>query len=333
MPEASLPSARRVASERNPAIAARRRMLLGLLTLLCLLPLFVNNYVQFVVNTMLVYCLVAVGFNVVLGYLGQLAFANAAFFGVGAYATGLSMVHWGLSAPAGIALGGIAGAAFGFVVGLPALRVKGYYLAIATLAVGELMRWLYVHSDRITFGPGGFSLPDIALFGKPLNEAGKYYLFLAVVALAIAATSLLLRSRFGRAFVAIRNNERAAASLGIDGRRMKILAFVWSGMIVGLGGALFALLNGRVSPDTFGLSQLLMHFAIVMVGGLGNLAGSVVGAVLLTGAPEVFRNFPGLEEIVFSTMLIFVIFLMPRGVGGLLADVFPLLRERLYREP
>jgi len=196
-----------------------------------------------------------------------------------------------------------------------------------------LMRWVYVHNDAITFGPGGFSLPELRLLGMTLDETLKYYVFLFVVTLAIAATSLLLRSRFGRAFVAIRNNERAAASLGIDGRRMKILAFVWSGMIVGLGGALFALLNGRVSPDTFGLSQLLMHFAIVMVGGLGSLAGSVIGAVLLTAAPEVFRNLPGLEEIVFSLMLILVIFFMPKGVGGLLSDAFPLLRERLYRRP
>lgn len=333
MPEMTLSTTRPGARERDPAAAARRRALIVLLALLCLLPLAVNNYVQFVVNTMLVYCLVAVGFNVVLGYLGQLAFANAAFFGIGAYAAGLSMVHWGVSGPVGIALGGAAGAVLGFVVGLPALRVKGYYLAIATLAVGELMRWVYVHNDAITFGPGGFSLPELRLLGMTLDETLKYYVFLFVVTLAIAATSLLLRSRFGRAFVAIRNNERAAASLGIDGRRMKILAFVWSGMIVGLGGALFALLNGRVSPDTFGLSQLLMHFAIVMVGGLGSLAGSVIGAVLLTAAPEVFRNLPGLEEIVFSLMLILVIFFMPKGVGGLLSDAFPLLRERLYRRP
>lgn len=328
----TLSPARVDARARNPAGIARRRLLVAALALLCLLPLALNNYVQFVVNTMLVYCLVAVGFNVVIGYLGQLAFANAAFFGIGAYATGLSMVHFGVSLPTGIVLGGVAGAALGFVVGLPALRVKGYYLAITTLAVGELMRWLYVHNDAITFGPGGFSLPDFRLFGAQLNETGKYYLFLFVVVLAIAATSLLLRSRFGRAFVAIRNNERAAASLGIEGRRVKVLAFVWSGMIVGLAGALFALLNGRVAPDSFGLSQLLMHFALVMVGGLGNLLGSVIGAVLLTGAPEVFRNFPGLEEIVFSAMLILVIFVMPKGIGGLLSDVFPVLRERLYRE-
>lgn len=311
----------------------RKGALIALLVLLCLLPLVLNDYVQFVINTILVYCLVAVGFNIVIGYLGQLAFANAAFFGIGAYASGLSMVHLGLAYPAALVVGAAAGGIAGGLVGLPALRVKGYYLAIITLAVGELMRWFYVNVDKITYGSGGFNVPDIRFFGQTLADRGKYYLFLAAVTIAIAATSLLLRSRFGRAFVAVRNNELAAASLGIAVKRTKVIAFAWSGLIVGLAGALYAALNGRVSPDTFGLSQMLMHFAIVVIGGLGSLAGSIIGAVLLTAAPELLRNFPGLEEIVFSLLLIGVLFFMPKGIGGLLAARIPLFRERLYREP
>ena len=176
-------------------------------------------------------------------------------------------------------------------------------------------------------------MPDIRFFGPVLADKGKYYVFLAAVTIAVAATSLLLRSRFGRAFVAIRNNELAAASLGIAVSRTKVVAFAWSGLVVGLAGSLYAALNGRVSPDTFGLSQMLMHFAIVVIGGLGSLAGSIIGAVLLTAAPELLRNFPGLEEIVFSLVLIGVLFFMPKGVGGLLAAQVPLFRERLYREP
>ena len=300
---------------------------------MCVLPFVLNDYVQFVINTMLVYCLVAVGFNVVIGYLGQLAFANAAFFGVGAYATGLSMVHFGLPYPVAMLLGTSAGGILGGLVGLPALRVKGYYLVIITLAVGELMRWFYVHVDNITYGSGGFNVPDIRFFGATLTDRGKYYLFLAAVVVAITSTSLLLRSRFGRAFAAIRNDERAAASLGIAVKRTKVIAFAWSGLIVGLAGALYAALNGRVSPDTFGLSQMLMHFAIVVIGGLGSLAGSVIGAVVLTAAPELLRDFPGFEEIVFSLLLIGVLFFMPKGIGGLLAAKVPHFRERLYREP
>lgn len=300
---------------------------------LLVLPFGLNNYTQFVVNTMLVYCLVALGFNVIIGYLGQLAFASAAFFGVGAYATGLSMARLGLPFPLAIVVGALAGAAVGGLVGLPALRVRGHYLAIITLAVGELLRWCYVHLDAVTYGPGGFTLPPMEVFGTTMSDRTKYYVFLLCSAIGIGMTSMLLRSRFGRSFAAVRNNEQAAASLGIAVRRTKVIAFAWSGLVVGLAGAMFAVLNGRVSPESFGLAQVLFHFAIVMIGGLGSVLGSVLGAVLLTGAPELLRNFPGLEEIVFSLLLILVLFFMPRGLSGLLSDHVPFLRERLYRGP
>lgn len=302
-----------------------------LMIALLALPFGLNNYTQFVVNTMLVYCLVALGFNVIIGYLGQLAFASAAFFGIGAYAAGLSMARLGLPFPVAIVVGAMAGALVGGLVGLPALRVRGHYLAIITLAVGELLRWCYVHLDAITYGPGGFTLPPMEVFGLPLTDRAKYYVFLLCAAIAIGMTSMLLRSRFGRSFAAVRNNEQAAASLGIPVRRAKVLAFAWSGLIVGLAGALFAVLNGRVSPESFGLAQVLFHFAIVMIGGLASVIGSILGAVLLTGAPELLRNFPGSEEIVFSLLLILVLFFLPRGLSGLLADHVPFLRERLYR--
>jgi branched-chain amino acid transport system permease protein len=298
---------------------------------LCFLPLALNDYQQFVANTMLVYCLVAVGFNIVLGYLGQLAFSNAAFFGIGAYATGLSMAHWGLPFPIAMLLGAIAGAAGGVIVALPALRVRGYYLAIVTLAFTELMRWTYVHADCVTFGATGFNVPPATLFGVGLtNETAKFYVFLGIVALGVGATAQLLRSRFGRAFVAVRNNEEAAAALGISVTRTNIIAFAWSGLIVGLAGALYAVLNGRLTPDTFGLPQMLIHFAIVMFGGLGSLTGSIIGALALTAAPELLRNLPGLEEIAFSLLLIVVLLFMPKGIGGWVAARIPALREPLH---
>lgn len=326
-----------VAASASPYRAARKVLgtpaLAVFLAALCALPLVLNDYVQFVVNTILVYALLAVGFNVVIGYLGQLAFANAAFFGVGAYATGLSMVHFGLPFPLAAVLGCAGGALAGLVVGLPALRVRGYYLAITTLAFGELMRWLYVHGGPITFGPSGFNVPAPTFFGWPMqSEGSRYYVFLLVTATSIALTTGLLRSRFGRAFVAIRNNESAAAAAGIDVARSKVLAFIVSGALVGLAGALYAALNGRITPDTFGLGQLLIHFAIVMIGGLGSVLGSICGAVLLTAAPEVFRNLPGVQEIIFSVLLIVVLFFMPKGIGGVVARYVPALRERLYRE-
>ena len=157
---------------------AKFSLIVVLVLLLCLLPLVINDYLQFVANTMLVYCLVAVALNIVLGYLGQLAFANAAFFGIGAYAAGLSKVHFNAPFVLATLIGSLCGGLAGILVGLPALRVRGYYLAIITLAFGELMRWLYVHSADFTFGSGGFNMPAISFFGMALDERGKFYVFL-----------------------------------------------------------------------------------------------------------------------------------------------------------
>jgi len=310
----------------------KRLAFLVVAALLVALPLATNDYVQYVLNLILVYGLAAVGFNLVLGYLGQLAFANMAFFGIGAYALGILMEQAGLSFWAAILPAGLAGAAAGLVVGLPALRLKGYYLAIVTLAFGELMRWGYIHMDAYTHGSSGLAIPAPSLGAMALeSQAQRYYLILAAVALVVWGTFNLLRSRIGRAWVAIRENEFAAASLGYWPARYKVAAFVASGFVTGIAGALFAVLIGRIAPDSFGLNQLLLQFAVVMIGGMGSVWGSLLGAALLTATPELLRNVPGAEEIFFSLMLMAVLRFMPRGLMGILAARLPLLRERLYR--
>ena len=297
------------------------------LAILVAVPFIANDYVQYVVNLVIVYAVVAVGFNIVLGYLGQLAFANAAFFGLGAYALGVSMTHLSLPLWAALPVAGLVGMVAGALVGLPSLRLKGYYLAIVTLVFGELMRWLYIHGDTITYGSSGLPVPPTAV----RTETEKYVLFLVVAFVVIWVTRNVLASRIGRGWVAIRENEPAAASLGLSPALCKITAFAWSGFVVAIAGALFALLLGRITPESFGLHQLLLHFAIVMIGGLGSIFGSVMGALVLTAAPEVLRNFPGLEEIVFSLLLISVLLFMPRGIAGLIVTHMPRLRERLFQ--
>lgn len=324
----------RPAAPRSPARAAAawaaRLVVLGLLLTP---PLFANNYVQYVINLILVYALVAVGFNIVLGYLGQLAFANAAFFGIGAYSVAILMTHLGLPFWVALLPTGVIGLFAGALVGLPALRLKLYYLAIVTLVFGELMRWAYIHADEVTMGSGGLAVPKATVLGFTLNTDGeKYYLFLAVAIAVIWMTNNIIRSRIGRTWVAIHENELATASLGLSPALYKIAAFAWSGFVVAIAGALFAVLVGRVIPESFGLHQLLLHFSIVMIGGLGSILGSILGAAVLTAAPEILRNFPGLEEIVFSLLLIGVLLFMPRGINGLLVRRWRGLRERLWRE-
>jgi branched-chain amino acid transport system permease protein len=301
--------------------------------LLLPIPALTNEYSQYVLNLIIVSAISAIGFNVVLGYLGQLAFANVAFFGIGAYALGIAMEGFGLPFLIALPLALLAGGVSGVIVGMPALRLKNYYLAIVTLVFGELMRWLYIHGDALTHGSSGLGVPTAHLPGLAIDtEVRKYYVFVALAALAVWTTRNLLRSRIGRAWVAIRENEAAAASLGFSPALYKITAFGWSGVVSALAGALFAVLVGRIAPESFSLNQLLLQFAIVMIGGLGSIAGSILGAVLLTAAPELLRNVPGAEEIVFSLILIAVLLFVPGGLYSLLVRFVPSLRERYYRE-
>lgn len=317
----------------SPAAGVRR--LFWLLPLILLpVPLLLNPYQQYVLNTALLYVPVGIGFNLVVGNLGLLAFSNVAYFGLGAYTSGVLMAQLGLPwwltiVPAGL-IGGIAGA----IASIPALRgVRLFYLAIMTLAFGELMRWTYIRWEALTGGSMGMAVPTATLFGWTLDtDRRRFYAFLALVVLIVAITDRLLRSRFGRAFIAIKDNEIAAAAMGIPTDRYIILAFAWGGAIVGLGGAMFAISVGHLTPVSFDLTELIRQFAIIMVGGLASLTGAIIGAVIITVAPQVFISFPGFDELVFGLLIVLVILFLPRGLASLLARLHPAFVERYYRD-
>jgi branched-chain amino acid transport system permease protein len=290
-------------------------------------PLLLNPYQQYVLNTVLLYVPVGIGFNLVVGNLGLLAFSNVAYFGLGAYTSGILMTAFGLPwwltvVPAGV-VGGIAGA----IASIPALRgVRLFYLAIMTLAFGELMRWTYIRWEALTGGSMGMAVPT------DTTDRSRFYLFLALVTLIVFVTDKGLRSRFGRAFLAIKDNEIAAAAMGIPTDRYIVLAFAWGGVLVGIGGAMFAISVGHLTPVSFDLSELVRQFAMIMVGGLGSLTGAIIGAVMITLAPQVFISFPGFEELVFGVLIVLVILFLPRGLASLLARASPAFVERYYRE-
>ena len=311
-----------------------RRMFYVLPVIALAIPFVANEYLQFMANAILVYSLVTVGFNVVIGNLGQLAFANTAFFGLGAYTTAILMVYAGMPYMLAVVAAAVVGGLGGFLASVTALRgIRLYYLAIITLAFGELMRWTYLHADGITHGSDGLLMPQPSFFGIAMeNETVKFYVFLLITVVLIKATSNLMRSRFGRAIVAIRDNEAATASLGIHTARYIILAFVWSGAVVGVAGAMFAALTERVFPESFSLTEVIVHFAMVLVGGTGSIIGSVLGAITLTALPEYFRQFPGMEELFFGIVIVCVLLFLPKGLVSLLRRVSPVFNERYYRD-
>jgi|TARA_Y100000588_G_scaffold53272_1_gene50206 branched-chain amino acid transport system permease protein len=308
--------------------------------LLLALPLVLNQYLQYVVNLILVYILVGVGFNIVVGNLGQLAFSNVAFFGIGAYASGMLSYHLGWPWWITVIPAGLFGALAGCAASIPALRgVRLFYLAIMTLAFGELMRWAYIRVPG-TGGSMGLAVPEPVGFSfgdfswAMTTEYDKFYVFLFIVVVVVIAASRLLESRFGRAFLAIKNDEQAAAAMGIPTGKYFLLAFALSGFIVGIGGAMYAALGLHLSPEDFDLIQVILHFAIIMVGGIGSLIGSILGSTLIVAVPEMIRHFEwlvGSEEWIFGVSIIAVILFLPRGLSSLLAKFHPIFKDRYYR--
>jgi branched-chain amino acid transport system permease protein len=272
----------------------------------------------------LLYIMLALGLNIVVGYAGLLDLGYIAFFAVGAYNYALlSSPQFGLHWPVWVILplGALLACGFGVLLGAPTLRLRGDYLAIVTLGFGEIIRIFLNNLNapvNITNGPQGISMIDpIAsggfslgatheLFGLSLPSVHLYfYLFLAFTALVVFVSRRLEHSRIGRAWMAIREDEVAAQSMGIDTRNVKLLAFAMGATFGGLSGGLFAGFQGFVSPESFGLLESVMILCMVVLGGMGNIAGVVLGGMLLALLPEAFRHGAGpLQQALFGHVLI-----------------------------
>jgi branched-chain amino acid transport system permease protein len=283
-----------------------------------------NAWVR-IVDMALLYVLLALGLNIVVGYAGLLDLGYVAFFAVGAYLfallgsphlaeafpaiaalfpNGLHLPIWAII-PAAAALAGL----FGVVLGAPTLKLRGDYLAIVTLGFGEIIRVFLNNLDRpinLTNGPKGISQIDSmkffgldlgkphAFFGIAVNSVSMYYyLFLALVVVSVVICHRLENSRIGRAWMAIREDEIAAKAMGINTRNLKLLAFGMGATFGGVSGAMFAAFQGFVSPESFSLMESIMIVAMVVLGGIGHLPGVILGALLLAALPEVLRHVAG----------------------------------------
>ncbi|SJZ30558.1 amino acid/amide ABC transporter membrane protein 2, HAAT family [Enhydrobacter aerosaccus] len=297
----------------------RRNVLMVLALTAAIAPSFVNDYYLFVANTILIYVLLSIGLNILLGYTGQLAFANAAMFGIGAYATGLLQVRVGWPFWLAFPSGALIATAVGLAISLPALRLRGLYLAVSTLAFAQFTQWVFLNWESVTYGAGGFKTPPISFAPLPVSkQAGLYYLTLILVVVLYVLAQNAVRSRIGRAFIAVRDSEIAAQSLGVDLLRYKALAFGISGFYAGVAGGLYSALLNFVSPEGYDLFQMVLQKAMVVVGGLGSIVGSLLGAGAIITALEALRTVKGLQEIAFGAILLGFILFMPNGIIGAL---------------
>jgi branched-chain amino acid transport system permease protein len=308
--------------------------LLLLPALLARLPGVSASYLLYLICLALIYAIVAVGLNLLIGYAGQFSLGHAGFLAVGAYASAILTQRFGWHFLAGLLAAGLLTALIGFLLGLPALRLSGPYLAVVTLGFGLAVPQLVVYFGELTGGTAGLrELPYAALpvwfDGRTLytyelrSEGELYYLVLAVLAGLSLFAARLVDSHTGRAFVAIRDSEHAAVAMGVSLTRYKTAAFALSAFYAGVAGSLYAHLIRFLAPESFTLFLSIEFLAMIVIGGLGSVRGALLGALLFVGLQEGLNRVPLVRDnnlfiIVFGALLIATIVFLPRGLAGAL---------------
>jgi branched-chain amino acid transport system permease protein len=283
------------------------------------IPPALSGYDQRIICSILLYVMLGAGLTIIVGYAGLLDLGFIAFYAVGAYTYAiLASAHFDIHLPFALILvigGGIAGLV-GLMLGFPVLRLRGDYLAIVTLGFGEIIRVLMNNIDPLTNGPQGITLIDRPsllgfTFSSPLHFL---YLFAAFAALTLLIVHRLELSALGRAWRAIREDQDAAAGVGIDVTRAKLAAFAISATIGGVAGVLFASFQRFVSPESFILQESILVLLIIIVGGLGNLIGVVLGSIVLIVMPEALRGYDELRMLFVGALLVVIVLFRPRGL-------------------
>jgi branched-chain amino acid transport system permease protein len=310
---------------------------LALTAIMFILSLFrigANEYHYFIGNLILVNLIAATGLQVLIGFTGLLSLGHAAFMGVGAYASALMITKFGAPFVIAVLMGGVVASLFGLLVGIPSLRIKGFYLMVATLAFQFVIEYFIIHWDGLTRGIRGIELPTPDLFGLSLEKHKAFFLFaLALAILMIWGAKNLTRSKIGRAFIAIRDGDISAEIIGISVFRYKLLAFAVSSFYAGIAGALFASLLRTAIPEDYSFLRSIIFLAMVLVGGIGRLVGTVFGVIFITLVPVLldllvsflaatidpnFTVYLGpMKEFVFGGLIILFIIFEPEGLVGI----------------
>ncbi len=315
-----------------------------LAVLLLLFPLGANGYIVGLACVLGIHMIAAAGLNIMTGYTGLISLGHAAFMGVGCY-TAAYLAQRGIPFWLTIPAGGAMCALLGLVVGIPSLRIKGLYLAVATLAMQFILIFVFREWESVTGGVRGVTVPDATLFGMELdNDYRMYYVILPCAALLLVAARNLFRTRIGRAFIAIRDKDISAEVLGIDLFRYKLLAFAIGSFYAGVAGALLGYFYRAMTPEYFTLALSIFYLAAIIVGGLGSTIGTIFGAFFMTLIPELLRAGVSLaalwapsateilspvREIVFGALIIAFLVFEPHG----LAEIWRRVRRFFHLWP
>jgi branched-chain amino acid transport system permease protein len=277
-----------------------------------------NSYFLYVVNLTLINAIAATGLVILSGVSGLLSLGTAALVAVGAYATGILTTHFGWSYLPAVAIGALCAAGAGTTLAAPALRLGGMHLAIVTLAFSVIVVQMIGMGGDFTGGMQGLTLTQPTVFGWPLNsEFRRLCVILPVFCVVVYQSVNFVRLKPGRALAAIRERESTASALGIPAAGYKTLAFAYSSLLAGLAGGLYAGLTSYVSTDDFTIWNSIFYFVMIVVGGMSSVFGGIVGAIVVTGLPEIMRGLKETSYAVFGVVLMMIIIFFPRGLVSL----------------
>lgn len=280
-------------------------------------------YLNYVIGLAGVAVIVALGVNLLTGFTGQVSLAHGAFYGIGAYTAVLLELKLGVPFVMALPAGGLLAAAVGLAVSVPAFRLSGHYLALATLGFNQVVQLVMIHWESLTNGPIGLRVPGFRHLGG-LSAVQTSALIIVVCALVLYwVADNIVHSRTGRALVAIRESEIASSAAGIHLARYKAVAFAVSAFFAGIGGGLIAQHTLFVSPDYFGFLESVLFIIMIVVGGLGSTVGSVLGAVVMTALPELLGRLQEWYGIIYGGILLVFVIAMPRGIVALLGGRAP----------
>ena len=286
--------------------------------LACVAPLGLNGYGLYLVTLTGIFALVALGLNLLTGYAGQISLCHASLFGVGAYATAILTQKAGFPYLLALLVGALLTTAIGALAAVPALRLKNIYLAIATLGFGVVLQKIIFEWRSLTGGGGGLALNPPNIAGYEVGATGLYYLTLAFMTVGLIGAWNVSRGRTGRALLVIKESEIAAGSLGIHAPRYKVTVFAISAFYAAIAGGLFAYLVRYINPESFSVSLSISFLSMVVIGGLGTIGGSVVGAIFYVIVPELLRGIKDAPGLVFGLLLVVVMVFMPQGLWGMM---------------
>jgi branched-chain amino acid transport system permease protein len=307
-------------------------LILMMLIILFMMPMVLPNYWLSVANLILITIIAATGLNILTGYCGQLSIGHAGFMAVGAYTSAILTGTFSVPFPLGLLCAGIMAGVVGTIFGISSLRVKGFYLAISTLAAQFIIIWVIAHWDSVTGGTSGLPVSPARIAGLIIrSQTDKFYLILIVTIIAVFFAKNLSRTRTGRAFVAIRDNDLAAEVMGINPFRYKLLAFFIGCFFAGVAGSLFAHWTGYINPESFPFATSVLYVGMIIIGGLGTTIGPIFGVIFLQLldvivfriSPALQAAFPnlssgfvvGIAPMLFGLTIILFLIFEPRGLA------------------